>query len=174
MELFENNTKSAIISECGNYRYSLHRTWNNQMPSVMFVMLNPSTADDKQDDPTIKRCINFAKSWNYGGIIVCNLFAYRATNPKELLSVHNPFGDQNIYYTKNNADKVPAIICAWGNEPILKKVLKNMSPVSLLHFALDKLYYLELSKNGVPKHPLYLKNTLTPKKLIIDVKSNYV
>lgn len=156
--------KSAIISECGNYRYSLSRVWDNSKPSVMFIMLNPSTADSENDDPTIRRCIGFAKDWGYGGIIVCNLFAYRATNPKDLLKCSNPFGDENIWHTKSNSEKVNLIITAWGNYPIVDKVLKGLSAFRLLTPVLNKLHYLELSKTGCPKHPLYLKKELTPIK----------
>ena len=76
--------KSAEISPCGLYRYSLTRKWEAWKGTVNFIMLNPSTADAQEDDPTIRRCIGFAKAWGYGGIVVTNLFAYRATNPKEL------------------------------------------------------------------------------------------
>lgn len=155
----------ATISECGNYRYTLTRTWDESKPKVMFIMLNPSTADANNDDPTIRRCVNFAKSWDYGGLYVCNLFAFRATNPKELLKVGNPFGDQNIWHTRKLSDEVDTIVCAWGNKPILNKILKETSPYSLLHFVLPKLHFLELSKDGTPKHPLYLNGDLKPKKI---------
>lgn len=156
---------SAVISECGKYRYSLERAWDETKPKVMFIMLNPSTADENNNDPTIRRCINFAKSWGFGGLYVCNLFAFRATNPKELLNVDNPFGDQNIWYTKGLSEKVDTIICAWGNEPILKKILKNENPFKLLDYAWHKLFYLQLGKNATPKHPLYLRHDITPERV---------
>lgn len=156
---------SAVISECGKYRYSLTRIWDEEKPIVMFVMLNPSTADGTKDDPTIRRCIGFAKSWGYGGLYVCNLFAYRATNPQELLKVDNPFGDKNIWHTRQLMEKVSVIVCAWGNGLILKKIINWMGPYSLIDFAFPKLHFLELSKDGVVKHPLYLKSSLTPKPL---------
>ena len=84
---------NAVISECGKYRYSLTRIWDESKPKVMFIMLNSSTANANNDDPTIRRCINFAKAWGFGDLYVCNIFAYRATNPQELLKVDNPFGD---------------------------------------------------------------------------------
>ena len=114
----------AELSECGKYRYSLTRIWDETKPKVMFIMLNPSTADANNDDPTIRRCIGFAKSWGFGGLYVCNLFGFRATNPKELLKVNNPFGDQNIWHTRKLSDEVDTIVCAWGNKPILKSILK--------------------------------------------------
>ncbi|MBF6607758.1 MAG: DUF1643 domain-containing protein [Flavobacterium sp.] len=153
---------SAVISECGNYRYSLTRVWDESKPKVMFIMLNPSTADASKDDPTIRRCIAFAKTWGYGGLFVCNLFSFRATNPKDLLKIGNPFGDENIWHTRKLSDEVTTIICAWGNKPILHKLLKNQNPYKLLDFAWLKLHYLELSKDGTPKHPLYLKGDRFP------------
>jgi hypothetical protein len=152
----------AIISDCGTYRYSLTRIWDEKLPKVMFVMLNPSTADSGKDDPTIRRCIGFAKSWGYGGLYVCNLFAYRATNPKELLNADNPFGNDNSLHIKNIANETETIICAWGNKPILHKVLKNKNPYKLLGLESSKLYYLQFSKDNVPKHPLYLNSNLQP------------
>ena len=155
---------SAFLSECKKYRYSLTRIWDESKPKVMFVMLNPSTADGTQDDPTIRRCIGFAKSWGYGGMHVCNLFAYRATDPKELLKVDNPFGDQNIWVTRKLVEEVEIVVCAWGNKPILDK-FQNLSTFLLLHYCHEKQHYIEMSKDGIPKHPLYLKSNLKPVKM---------
>jgi hypothetical protein len=154
--------KGAILSECNSYRYQLWRIWNNELAKVLFIMLNPSTADADIDDPTIRRCIGFAKAWGYGGLYVCNLFAYRATDPKELLKIDNPFGDANIWHTRELVDKVEKVICAWGNRPILKKVLKGQSEMDLVRFAEGKLHAIDLAKDGTPKHPLYLKSSLKP------------
>ena len=118
---------TAILSDCGKYRYSLTRNWDSEKPKVLFIMLNPSTADADNDDPTIRRCINFAKYWGYGGLHVCNLFAYRATNPKELLHIDNPLGDQNIYHMKKLANEAEIIVCAWGNRIVLKKLIKHIN-----------------------------------------------
>lgn len=156
---------SALISTCNKYRYSLTRIWDTNLPKVMFIMFNPSTADGTKDDPTIRRCIAFAKSWGYGGLYVCNILAYRATEPKDLLKVDNPFGDQNIWVTRKHVDEVELIVCAWGNEPIVKRIFGATSPYSMLDFAKSKLHYLQLSKNRVPKHPLYLPKHLKPVKM---------
>lgn len=131
-------------------------------------MLNPSTADGSKDDRTITRCCNFAKSNGYGGIIVCNLFAYRSTDPSELLLADDPVGPRNysaILLTESNCE---AVVCAWGNYPIIKKLAKKLgryyNPIKHLE---KPLYALELSKDGTPKHPLYLKSniSLIPYKL---------
>ena len=159
--------KSAILSNNKKYRYSLGRCWDESKPILMFIMLNPSTADDKEDDPTIRRCIGFAKSWGYGAIIVCNLIPYRATNPKELLSIDdNEFlgtidnkgivGYYNSAYISKLSQKVDKVVCAWGNSNVIKKLRINISKIKEI---VDKpLYYIEISKDGTPKHPLYLKS----------------
>jgi hypothetical protein len=151
--------KGATISECGKYRYKLWRIWDCDKPCVLFIMLNPSTADALEDDPTIRRCINFAKSWGYGGLYVGNLFAYRSTDPKELKRVDDPIGIQNsanIYEMFTNCDKV---ICAWGDDKMVRlSSVANIIPER-------HLYYLDKCKSGNPKHPLYLKKDLKPIKL---------
>lgn len=163
-----NMIKSALLSDCQKYRYSLTRIWDESLPKIMFIMLNPSTADGTQDDPTIRRCISFAKQYGYGGLYVCNIFAYRATNPKELLKIHNPFGDQNIFITRQLADEVETIVCAWGNKEIINKLLKGNEPYLLLQYCTNKLHYIDISKDGIPKHPLYLKSSLKIKKIAIN------
>ena len=162
--------KNASISDCGKYRYSLTRIWDDSKPNVLFIMLNPSTADAMKDDPTIRRCIGYAQSWGYGGLIVCNLFAYRSTNPLELLKVDNPQGDENIRNIEYYARISEKIICAWGNEPILKKIPNQQHIVEFLYQQKSKVHYLELSKNGTPKHPLYLKKDLQPQSLFNNKK----
>ena len=95
----DNRMKSeAILSVDRKYRYVLTRTWDETLPNIMFVGLNFSTADETTDDPTIRRCINFAKSWGYGGLYMVNLFAYRSTNPNNIRIVDNPIGDDNDSY----------------------------------------------------------------------------
>ncbi len=150
--------KSAIISQEKMYRYELSRQWDSEKPYVMFVMLNPSTADGLKDDPTIRRCINFAKSWDYGGIWVGNLYAYRATNPKELKNVANSYGPDNDMHLISMANQSAIVICAWGHN--------EGTPSSILRiFSKSRLYYIDKSVNGTPKHPLYLKGDLKPQRL---------
>ena len=88
--------KHAIISQDDKYRYQLSRIWEEEKPKVLFIMLNPSTADADVDDPTIRRVVNFAKSWGYGGVFVGNLYAFRSTDPKGLRYIDNPVGEDNI------------------------------------------------------------------------------
>ena len=82
-QLFDKEVeRTAFISPCERYRHALGRHWDNDKGFVLFIMLNPSTADAQQDDPTIRRCMDFAKRWGFGGIEACNLFDWRATDPK--------------------------------------------------------------------------------------------
>jgi len=165
IEKYSPMTKEALISECGDYRYKLSRVWDQSKSSVMFIMLNPSTADAEKDDRTITRCINFAKSWGYGGIMVGNLYAYRATSPEKLSRVCDPLGPDNLICLRSMAPKSAKIICAWGHKHIVDVLEKKFKVIESLRILLEKrrIYYLELSKNGVPKHPLYLKKELEPK-----------
>lgn len=157
-----NIKKGATISECGFYRYELWRFWDELKPKLLFIMLNPSTADSELDDPTIRRCIGFAKKWGYGGFYVGNLFAFRSKKPTDLLNEENPYGDFNNYYLSEMANKCSVAVCAWGNFPVLKKM--GISPT------LDNIHipkkYIDLSINGTPKHPLYLKKELELKPLL--------
>lgn len=91
--------KSAVLSADRRYRYGLFRIWDLERPLAMFVGLNPSTADETDDDPTIRRCVRFASDWQYGGLIMANLFAYRATSPRDL-----PDGEEAVG-ALNDADR---------------------------------------------------------------------
>lgn len=165
LELFGNSeemTKGAFIDSTGQYRYKLWRDWDKYKPRVTFVMLNPSTADGKEDDPTSRRCIGFAKAWGYGSLDVVNLFAYRATDPKELLYVKDPIGPDNNLWLGLSADHASRIVLAWGVNGTLydrnNDVIRSLSRYGL--------FCLGISKEGHPKHPLYIKGDITPIKYI--------
>jgi len=142
----------AQISPDGRYRYNLWRVWDASQPIVVFVALNPSTADEEKNDPTVKRLIGFTKAWGYGGFHLINLFAYRATDPARLAAAADPVGPDN--------DKVIAlyrkfrIVACWGVHGALfdrdKAVLSILREADLQSFG--------LTKDGHPKHPLYLAN----------------
>lgn len=156
---------SAVISECGKYRYSLTRVWDENKPRVLFIMLNPSTADAEKDDQTIRRCVRFAEGWGYGGIYVVNLFSLRATNPKDLLKAPFVVGVENEKWFNRMSALAHLVVCAWGNSAIVDKLQKRLDhswkPLSWIDKS-KPLHYLELSKDGTPKHPLYLPKTLKP------------
>jgi len=153
--------RSAWFSQCRKYRYALWRNWHipsQKLAYAMFVGLNPSTADETNDDPTIRRCISYAKAWGYTGLCMTNIFAYRATDPREMMVQHDPIGEDNDRTLIDLAEAASVVVAAWGvhgvhrgrNEAI-KKLLPN-------------LHYLRLTKDGHPGHPLYLPKTLEPVK----------
>lgn len=146
--------KSAAIDSSGLYRYSLEREWNLNTPRIAFVMLNPSTADATNDDPTIRRCIRFAQSWNYGALEVVNLFAYRTKYPVELLRVGDPVGAENDRHILAMMCRVQAIVVAWGNQGRFQQRHQNV--IRLLTNQLG-VYCLGMTRLGYPRHPLYIK-----------------
>ncbi len=146
-------TGSAVISDCGKYRYLLTRKTNcplRWVKRVTFIMLNPSTADASMDDPTIKRCIQFAEREGCPDLSVVNLFAYRATHPYDLLDVEDPQGPENNKYLIQEIEKSQLVIAAWGAHEIAKCSLASEL------VKLNGLYCLGKTKDGSPRHPLYL------------------
>ena len=121
------------------------------------------------DDPTIRRCIGFAKSWDYGGLYVGNLFPYRCSQPKGLFKSINAKGEQNQAHLLEMSKLCKIGICAWGNQPIIDKI----DPKHRLDDLNIPLYYIDLSLGGTPKHPLYLDSTLSPKLLPLSFMARY-
>ena len=148
--------KSAVLSKNRLYRYALTRVWRSDLPTVMFIGLNPSIADENIDDPTLLRCIGFADSWGYGGVVMANLFAYRATLPAEMKKAKNPIGRGNNQWLQKLAGQSEIVIAAWGNDG---GYLTRSQQVRKL---IPGLHYLRLNKSGEPAHPLYLPASLSP------------
>jgi hypothetical protein len=150
---------SAVISECGLYRYRLTRTWDPAVQALGFVMLNPSTADAEIDDPTIRRCVGFARDWGFGGIAVANLYAFRATKPADLWLAADPVGPENDEHLAAlfTTPSVGMVVAAWG---------ANARPDRVAHVAslpgAITLHALGLTKDGAPRHPLYMPKTAQP------------
>lgn len=153
--------KSAIFDETKKYRYVLTRQWGNNKNFVNFVLLNPSTADENLDDPTIKACIRFANNWGYDGIWVTNLFAFRATKPHDLIQCSSPVGNQNNKYLEKYSKKSKMVIIAWGNHGNFlnrdKEVIKILSKIK-------NLYCIDITTKGNPKHLLYINRNTKYKK----------
>lgn len=152
----------AIFSEDKKYRYLLSRQWQKAKPQVCFIMLNPSTATENVDDPSVRKCGEYARKWGYGGISIMNIFGFRSTDPKELKKVIDPIGKENDDHLLVNALFCDIVVCAWGMHSLYKN--RGVGIKTLLEKHGVPLYYLELSKTGVPKHPLYLKGNLQPIK----------
>ena len=133
------------------YRYSLSRVWNKSKPCILFIGLNPSTADENNDDRTIKKCIKYAKHWGYGGLKMANLFAYRATLPSELKKHSNPVGADNNEYISKLSMSVESVVVAWGNDGAYLGRDKEVLDL------IDNPMCLVINKTGLPAHPLYQK-----------------
>jgi hypothetical protein len=150
---------SALVSPCGTYRYYLTREWDRHRPCCMWVMLNPSTADARQDDPTIRRCVGFAQGWGYGSIVVCNLFAFRATDPRELANAADPVGPDNDACLQGQIAEASRVICGWG--VLAKKWVPRADHVlGLIRAAGYMPYCVKRTRAGFPSHPLYLPQDL--------------
>jgi hypothetical protein len=144
---------SAVLSECGTYRYRLLRIWDVTRPMCVFVMLNPSTADASQDDPTIRKCVGFARRWGCGGIEVVNLFALRATDPREIRRHADPIGPDNDRHIREAVTRPGAIVClAWGTHGRTYNRAWNVWQDIIGYGVATR--DLGLTKCGQPRHPL--------------------
>lgn len=146
--------KSADISECQNYRYSLKRVWDETKPLIGFIGLNPSTADEIKDDPTILKCIEFAKSWGAGGIYMTNVFAYRATHPTTMMEQEDPIGPENDFYLTQLPSLTSKIVACWGNDGAY-----NNRSNQVKELLKGELFCLVMNKTGEPRHPLFVKGS---------------
>lgn len=149
---------TAKISKCGRYREWLIREWDANLSKVNFIMLNPSTADADKDDPTINKCMRFAKKWGYGGIIVTNIFDFRATDPEEMLKSKQPSSENNIFNCLSIARQTELVVCAWGNKGLYKKRGLTMLK-ALKNYGVEPMG-LKVNETGMPAHPLYLSEKL--------------
>jgi hypothetical protein len=157
----------TIFSPCRKYRYTLWRKWwddqlflnKDKSPRfVQFICLNPSTADETVNDPTVRRCINYAQAWGYDAMCMTNLFAFRATDPKDMLRESEPIGEENNLWLQRVAEQAGLIVAAWGNKGLSFGRARNVTH----YLKLPKLHCLKITNAGQPEHPLYLKKTLTP------------
>lgn len=154
--------RQTVFSECRYYRYTLWRTWaadlfGDQIGYVQFIGLNPSTADETKDDPTIRRCTQFAKDWGYDGFCMTNLFAWRHTDPKVMLIATEPVGPDNDKWLVAVAKNAAIVVAAWGNygghRDRYKEVMKLIPNLQCIKIN---------EKTGQPSHPLYLPADLRP------------
>lgn len=147
--------RNATLDEAREYRYTLERTWNLDVDRVLFIMLNPSTADADADDATIRRCMGFAARWGKGGVVVGNLFALRSTDPKGLFDHRDSVGPENDAHLQQLAQECNTVVAAWGNsasgvrqfqerQAFVKDLLKG------------RMQCLGTNNDGTPKHPVRL------------------
>ena len=148
--------KEATISDDQIYRYKLSRTWDSTKSTILFIGLNPSIADETIDDPTITRCLNYAKDWGYGTLLMANLFAFRSTYPKDIYLTDNPIGNENDNYILECVAQSDLVVACWGNNGMYmdrENIIKELIP---------NLYCLKKNKNGTPHHPLRLPRNIRP------------
>lgn len=153
--LFADAPNGAILSPDRKYRYFLWRVFDPLNRAVNFIGLNPSTADECENDATIRRCISFARCWGFGAVFMTNTYAFRSTDPKGLQTTENPIGEYNDEWIKTVAAESGLVVLCWGNyvgkrgQEVLEK-LKG------------RACHLGLNKGGSPKHPLYLSSNTRP------------
>lgn len=146
--------RGAEISRCGLYRYRLWRVWDAKLPRLLWIMINPSTADADRDDPTIRRCVAFAKAWGFGGIEVINLFAFRTPKPSELYDFDGDrFGPGFMAGVHRAVRNCAEAVAAWG---VCKYVLSKAIP-EVIHRRGIPIWCLGTTKDGHPRHPLYVR-----------------
>ncbi len=144
--------RGAHFDDSGAYRYRLWRTWEVQGPLAVFVGLNPSTADGECDDPTIRRCLGFARSWGCGRLAVVNLFAWRATRPADLREARNPVGPLNDEVLAQVAGAADLLVACWGVHGAWQD--RGQAVRTALR---GPWQCLGLTRDGLPRHPLYLR-----------------
>lgn len=149
--------RQAVLTVDRIYRYSLIRVWDEELPLVTFILLNPSTADEMKDDPTLRRGIDFARRWGFGQLAFVNLFAFRATDPKDLLVAKDPIGPYNDAHIVAWCDAATRIVCAWGNNGTHRN--RDQRVIHLLREREFELFCLGTTKGGHPKHPVRLAKT---------------
>ena len=159
-------TSEAIFSPCKKYRYVLTRVWNKDKPSLVWLMLNPSVADHIKNDRTVSKCIKFAKIWGYGGITVLNIFALRSTDPKQFYKADDPVGPKNTGYIFHHAAN-RRVVVAWGTHgKYLNRglvILEKLKKWASFHEGM-RVVCLGTTKDGFPKHPLFVKGDTEPIK----------
>lgn len=160
--LFGDVAQTADISDCGTYRYRLGRRWGPGS-SVLWIMLNPSTADADVDDPTIRRCIGFAKRWGHDAIEVVNLYALRATDPQALLRHRDPFGPRNWHTLQGAIGGRHALnVAAWGAKAVRVPASTHVHVPMMAGRVGARVHCLAVTKDGHPRHPLYVEGDADP------------
>ncbi|MFT5744112.1 MAG: hypothetical protein ACI86S_002191 [Paracoccaceae bacterium] len=151
---------TAVYSPCESYRYSLDRVWDPAGRKVLFVMLNPSTATEVQNDPTVERCERRARALGFGGFCVTNIFAWRDTDPRKMRAAADPVGPANDDTIREWAAWADQVIAAWGAHG--EHLGRGLAVKTLLRATGQPLFHLGLTKAGHPKHPLYIAYTQQP------------
>ncbi|MDX1380209.1 MAG: DUF1643 domain-containing protein [Xanthomonadales bacterium] len=150
--------RGAVFSRSGEYRYALWRRWDRSAPWVLFIGLNPSTADAENNDPTIRRCIGFAREWQAGGVLVGNLFGWRSTDPRGLADATDPRGPGNRRWLARLAGAAGRVIACWGNPG------HGSAEARWTERRFGGLEVLAVNRGGAPRHPLYVPGGTRPRR----------
>lgn len=152
--------RTAVYSDCDRYRYSLTACWDKAGPNLLYVMLNPSKATELANDPTIERCERRARALGYGRFTATNIFALRETSPARLRAAKRPEGDDNMTHIETATERADTILAAWGvhgahlgQGPRVEQMLRATG---------KPLVTLGLTKDGHPRHPLYVAYATEP------------
>jgi hypothetical protein len=152
----------AVYSPCERYRYELTRIWRQDGAKALFVMLNPSTATEVQNDPSVERCERRARTLGFGAFRVCNIFAWRETDPRKMRAQPEPVGPGNDAAIAAGCHWAETIVCAWGSHgthlgrgPEVERLMRSTG---------RDLHHLGLTKAGHPKHPLYIGYAVAPRR----------
>lgn len=154
----------AAFSPCRKWRYALAIIWDADLPPLIFFMLNPSTADAMKNDPTVTRCERRARALGFGGVVVINIFAFRATDPADMKKEADPVGPRNDEWIMAalRTAKITGgeVICAWGTHG--HHMTRDTDCIALIFKTRMRPKILELTKHGFPKHPLYVAKAIDP------------
>jgi hypothetical protein len=160
--------REATISPCGKYRYTLYRRWAlgptaADAKPILWVMLNPSTADHRTDDRTIGRCVEFSKRWGHSSLYVANLYAWRTTYPHELRQIDETTarGPENASYIEYLVGRSALVVCAWGGS------VKHLIETRMQLWPVKEAWCLGKTKSGEPLHPLYLRGDTQLQRYIL-------
>lgn len=151
----------AVYSDCERYRYELTRVWDDTGKRVLFVMLNPSTATEVQNDPTVERCERRARALGFGAFRVCNIFAWRETDPAKMRRADDPVGSENDVAISAGCAWADTVVCAWGSHG--EHLDRGPAVEVLMRANRSDLTCLGLTKAGHPKHPLYIAYAEQPR-----------
>lgn len=160
---YDEDYHPATFSPCRTWRFRLERRWSAG-PKAAFILLNPSTADETKDDPTIRRCIGFAKAWGFGGLVLGNIFALRSTDPRGLYSHADPIGPGNDDALRGIAREAEKVICGWGTHGALNG--RGSFAFDVMRQAGAEPLALKVTAAGFPGHPLYIGADTIPRPFL--------
>lgn len=153
----------ATFSEDRIFRYHLWRKWAETGTTCTFALLNPSTADEIKNDPTVERCERYARAWGHAQLVVVNIFAFRATLPKDMRRAIDPIGPLNDEFIADAAKRSAMVVCGWGNHG--KYMFRDTEVLKILREHSKNVFCLKKNKNGSYGHPLYLRKDLVPSEI---------